>query len=78
MHEDCSFVGTYKRLKKKNMWSPSIGYQKPREIDPARLAEWEKFENEKERQDAISIVRALNPGSVIMGDHIIDLHQRFL
>ncbi|XP_021318174.1 uncharacterized protein LOC8073380 isoform X1 [Sorghum bicolor] len=70
MHEDCSFVGTYKRLKKhvKSKHRSS----KPREVDPARLAEWEEFENEKERQDAISIVSALNPGSVIMGDYIID------
>ena len=70
MHEGCSFVGTYKRLKKhvKSKHRSS----KPREVDPARLAEWEEFENEKERQDAISIVSALNPGSVIMGDYIID------
>lgn len=70
MHEDCSFVGTYKRLKKhvKSKHRSS----KPREVDPVRLAEWEEFENEKERQDAISIVSALNPGSVIMGDYIID------
>lgn len=70
MHEDCSFVGTYKRLKKhvKSKHHSS----KPREVDPARLAKWEEFENEKERQDAISIVRSLNPGSVIMGDYIVD------
>lgn len=70
MHEDCSFVGTYKRLKKhvKSKHRSS----KPCEVDSARLAEWEEFENEKERQDAISIVSALNPGSVIMGDYIID------
>ncbi|RCV33845.1 hypothetical protein SETIT_7G115700v2 [Setaria italica] len=70
MHEDCSFVGTYKRLKKhvKSRHRSS----KPREVDPVRLAEWEEFENEKERQDAISIVSALNPGSIIMGDYIID------
>lgn len=70
MHEDCSFVGTYKRLKKhvKSKHRSS----KARDVDPARLAEWEEFENEKERQDAISIVSALNPGSVIMGDFIID------
>ena len=70
MHEDCSYIGTYKRLKKhvKSKHRSS----KPREVDPVRLAEWEEFEHEKERQDAISIVSALNPGSVIMGDYIID------
>jgi hypothetical protein len=70
MHGDCSFVGTYKRLKRhvKSKHRSS----KPREVDSVRLAEWKEFENEKERQDAISIVSALNPGSVIMGDYIID------
>ncbi|CAL5068098.1 unnamed protein product [Urochloa decumbens] len=70
MHEDCSFVGTYKRLKK-HVRSKHHS-SKPREVDPVRLAEWEEFENEKERQDAISLVSALNPGSIIMGDYIID------
>jgi len=70
MHEDCSFVGTYKRLKR-HVRSKHRS-SKPREVDPVRLAEWKEFENEKERQDAISIVSALNPGSMIMGDYIID------
>jgi len=70
MHEDCSFVGTYKRLKR-HVRSKHRS-SRPREVDPVRLAEWKEFENEKERQDAISSVSALNPGSVIMGDYIID------
>ncbi|PUZ47369.1 hypothetical protein GQ55_7G159100 [Panicum hallii var. hallii] len=70
MHEDCSFVGTYKRLKRHVRSKHRLS--KPREVDPVRLAKWKKFENEKERQDAISIVSALNPGSMIMGDYIID------
>ncbi|KAF8703264.1 hypothetical protein HU200_032056 [Digitaria exilis] len=70
IHEYCSFVGTYKKLKRhvKSKHRSS----KPREVNPVRLAEWEEFENEKERQDAISIVSALNPGSIIMGDYIVD------
>ncbi|CAN6241579.1 unnamed protein product [Urochloa humidicola] len=70
MHENCSFVGTYKRLKK-HVRSKHRS-SKPREVDPVLLAQWEEFENEKERQDAISFVSALNPGSIIMGDYIID------
>ncbi|KAL6652656.1 hypothetical protein ACP70R_011581 [Stipagrostis hirtigluma subsp. patula] len=70
IHENCSFVGTYKKLRKhvKSKHRSS----KPREVDPARLAEWKEFESEKDRQDAISIVSALNPGSIIMGDYIIE------
>lgn len=45
---------------------------KPREVDPARLAEWKELESAKERQDAISIVTGLNPGSMIIGDYLID------
>ncbi|TVU14325.1 hypothetical protein EJB05_37787, partial [Eragrostis curvula] len=70
MHEDCSFVGTYKKLRK-HVKSKHCS-SKPRKVDPVRIAEWEEFECEKERQDAISIVSALNPGSVIVGDYIID------
>ncbi|KAL6838349.1 hypothetical protein ACP4OV_031853 [Aristida adscensionis] len=70
IHDDCSFVGTYKKLRRHvKSKHPS---SKPREVDPARLAEWKEFESEKERQDAISIVSALNPGSIIMGDYIIE------
>lgn len=70
MHEDCSFVGTYKKLRRhvKSEHRSS----KPREVDPARIAAWKEFECEKERQDAISIVHALHPGAVIEGDYIID------
>ncbi|GJN02786.1 hypothetical protein PR202_ga20172 [Eleusine coracana subsp. coracana] len=70
MHEDCSFVGTYRKLRKhvKSQHRSS----KPREVDPAHIAEWKEFECEKERQDAISIVSALHPGAVIDGDYIVD------
>jgi hypothetical protein len=69
-HEDCSFIGSYKKLCKHVMAEhPS---SKPREVDPARLAEWKELESQKERQDAISIVTGLNPGFVIRGDYLID------
>lgn len=70
IHEDCSFIGSYKKLCKHVKGShPS---SKPREVDPARLAEWKELESAKERQDAISIVTGLNPGSMIIGDYLID------
>uniref|UniRef100_A0ACD5UWH6 Uncharacterized protein n=1 Tax=Avena sativa TaxID=4498 RepID=A0ACD5UWH6_AVESA len=69
-HEDCSFIGSYKKLcKHVKARHPS---SKPCEVDPARLAEWKELESEKERQDAISIVTGLNPGAMIMGDYLID------
>uniref|UniRef100_A0A0D9W5K6 Uncharacterized protein n=1 Tax=Leersia perrieri TaxID=77586 RepID=A0A0D9W5K6_9ORYZ len=70
MHEGCSFVGSYKRLcKHVKSKHPSSN---PREIDAACLSEWKELEYEKERQDAISIITALNPGARIMGDYFID------
>lgn len=72
MHDGCSFIGSYKELcKHVNSKHPSA---KPREVDPALADEWKKFECETERQDAISTIRAMNPGSVIMGDYVLELN----
>jgi hypothetical protein len=71
MHDGCSFVGSYKELcKHVKSKHPSA---KPREVDPAIADEWKKFECETERQDAISTIRAMNPGAVIMGDYVLEL-----
>ncbi|XP_062219378.1 uncharacterized protein LOC133919123 [Phragmites australis] len=72
MHDSCSFIGSYKELcKHVNSKHPSA---KPREIDPAIADEWKKFECEREREDAISTIRAMNPGAVIMGDYVLELN----
>ncbi|KAJ1253903.1 hypothetical protein BS78_K155800 [Paspalum vaginatum] len=72
MHEGCSFLGSYKELcKHVKSKHPSA---KPREVDPAIADEWKKFECETERQDAISTIRAMNPGAVIMGDYVLELN----
>ncbi|RLM79858.1 uncharacterized protein C2845_PM12G17810 [Panicum miliaceum] len=72
MHDGCSFVGSYKELcKHVKSKHPSA---KPREVDPAIADEWKKFECERERQDAISTIRAMNPGAVIMGDYVLELN----
>ncbi|XP_015692396.1 uncharacterized protein LOC102711528 isoform X1 [Oryza brachyantha] len=70
MHEGCSYFGSYTKLcKHVKSKHPS---STPREIDAARLAEWKELEYEKERQDAISIITSLNPGSTIVGDYFVD------
>lgn len=72
MHDGCSFHGSYKELcKHVKSKHPSA---KPREVDPAIANEWKRFECERERQDAISTIRAMNPGSVIMGDYVLELN----
>lgn len=70
MHEGCSFGGSYRKLR--NHVRSNHPSSNPREIDSASLAEWKELEYEKDRQDAISIITALNPGSTIMGDYFID------
>ncbi|KAL5213334.1 hypothetical protein ABZP36_024181 [Zizania latifolia] len=72
MHDGCSFIGSYKELcKHVNSKHPSA---KPREVDPALADEWKKFECERERQDAISTIRAMTPGGVIMGDYVVEFN----
>uniref|UniRef100_A0A0D9VHA8 Uncharacterized protein n=1 Tax=Leersia perrieri TaxID=77586 RepID=A0A0D9VHA8_9ORYZ len=72
MHDGCSFIGSYKELcKHVNSKHPSA---KPREVDPAHANEWKKFECERERQDAISTIRAMTPGAVIMGDYVVEFN----
>jgi hypothetical protein len=72
IHDGCSFVGPYKELcKHVKTKHPS---KKPREVDPAVADEWKNFECEREREDAISTIRAMNPGAVIMGDYVLELN----
>ena len=72
MHDGCSFHGSYKELcKHVKSKHPSA---KPREVDPATADEWKRFECERERQDAISTIRSMNPGAVIMGDYVLELN----
>ncbi|GJN21371.1 hypothetical protein PR202_gb08840 [Eleusine coracana subsp. coracana] len=72
IHDGCSFIGSYKELcKHVTSKHPSA---KPREVDPAVADEWKKFECEREREDAISTIRAMNPGAVIMGDYVLELN----
>uniref|UniRef100_A0A0E0CM77 Uncharacterized protein n=1 Tax=Oryza meridionalis TaxID=40149 RepID=A0A0E0CM77_9ORYZ len=72
MHDGCSFIGSYKELcKHVNSKHPSA---KPREVDPAHADEWKKFECERERQDAISTIRSMTPGAVIMGDYVVEFN----
>jgi hypothetical protein len=72
IHDGCSFIGSYKELcKHVKSKHPSA---KPREVDPAVADEWKKFECEREREDAISTIRATNPGAVIMGDYVLELN----
>lgn len=70
MEDNCSFVGTYKELRKHvRSEHPSA---RPREVDPAHEQKWKRLEQERERDDVISTVTSSMPGSVVFGDYVIE------
>ncbi|KAL3635271.1 hypothetical protein CASFOL_019818 [Castilleja foliolosa] len=70
MHDDCSFVGTYKELRKHvRADHPSC---RPREVDPAMEQKWRGMERERETEDVRSMIRSSTPGAVFFGDYVIE------
>lgn len=70
MHDNCSFVGTYKELRKHvRAKHPSA---KPRDVDPVEEQKWSRLEREREREDVISTIRSSMPGAVVFGDYVIE------
>ncbi|KAF8404172.1 hypothetical protein HHK36_009052 [Tetracentron sinense] len=70
MQDDCSFVGTYKELRKHvRAEHPSA---RPREVDPILEQKWRTLERERERDDVISTVRSSMPGAMVLGDYVIE------
>ncbi|OWM84930.1 uncharacterized protein LOC116204047 [Punica granatum] len=73
MQENCSFVGTYKELRKHvRVEHPSA---RPREVDPALEQKWRRLERERERDDVISTIRSTMPGAMVFGDYVIEGSQ---
>lgn len=70
MHDNCSFVGVYKELKKHvRSEHPSVN---PREVDPDQEQKWRRLERDRERSDVISTITSSMPGSVVFGDYVIE------
>lgn len=69
-HDNCSFIGAYKELKKHVKSEHPCA--KPREVDPDQEQKWRRLERERERQDVISTVTSSMPGSVVFGDYVIE------
>ncbi|XP_058089649.1 uncharacterized protein LOC131236468 [Magnolia sinica] len=70
MQDDCSFVGTYKELRKHmRVEHPSA---QPREVDPMLEQKWKRLEREREREDVISTIRSSMPGAMVLGDYVIE------
>lgn len=70
MHDDCSFIGNYKELRKHvKTEHPSA---RPREVDPALEQKWRRLERERERNDVISTITSTMPGAMFFGDYVIE------
>ncbi|KDP43628.1 hypothetical protein JCGZ_16915 [Jatropha curcas] len=70
MQEDCSFVGTYKELRKHMRTAhPSA---RPREVDPILEQKWRRLEREREHDDVLSTIRSTMPGAMVFGDYVIE------
>ncbi|KAL1812901.1 hypothetical protein ACET3Z_022966 [Daucus carota] len=70
MEDKCSFVGSYKELRKHvRAEHPSA---RPREVDPSLAEKWKKLENERDQNDVMSTIRSSMPGAIIRGDYVIE------
>lgn len=70
MQEKCSFVGTYKELRRHvRSEHPSA---RPREVDPVDEQKWRRLERERERDDVISTITSSMPGAMVFGDYVIE------
>ncbi|CAK8578116.1 unnamed protein product [Lathyrus sativus] len=70
MQEDCTFVGSYKELKKHVRAEHPLA--RPRTVDPDDEQKWRWLEWEREREDVISTVTSAMPGAVVFGDYVIE------
>ncbi|KAI3698396.1 hypothetical protein L2E82_41910 [Cichorium intybus] len=70
MQDECSFFGSYRELRKHvredHPWA------RPREVDPSLAEKWKKLENDTQLNDVMSTISSTMPGSIIMGDYVIE------
>ncbi|KAE8683566.1 nitrate reductase [Hibiscus syriacus] len=74
LQDKCSFVGTYKELKKHVKAKHPLA--RPREVDPVLEEKWKKLENERARDDVISTIMSSTPGAVVLGDYVLEPGSR--
>lgn len=70
MQDNCSFVGSYKNLRKHVRENHPLA--RPREVDPSLAEKWKKLEHDQELNDVMSTINSTMPGSIIMGDYVIE------
>ncbi|XWS55203.1 hypothetical protein CRYUN_Cryun10bG0154500 [Craigia yunnanensis] len=70
MQEDCTFVGTFKELRKHMRADHPCA--RPSEVDPTLEQKWRRLEREREQEDVISTIRSTMPGAMVFGDYVIE------
>lgn len=70
VQENCSFVGTYKEIRK----HVKLEHPKacPRDVDPSHAEKWKKLERERDLSDVFSTITANMPGAIVLGDYVIE------
>ncbi|CAM8919708.1 hypothetical protein QQ045_031353 [Rhodiola kirilowii] len=68
--ENCSFSGNLEDLM--NHMKLVHPLAKPKELDPQLENEWKRMEEERERNDLMTTVRATTPGGMVVGDYVIE------
>ncbi|XP_075509376.1 uncharacterized protein LOC142545855 [Primulina tabacum] len=70
MQDKCSFLGTYKELRKHVKSEHPLS--RPRDVDPSRAEKWKELENERDLNDVFSTIRSTIPGAIVIGDYVIE------
>ncbi|KAL2241813.1 uncharacterized protein LOC105159499 [Sesamum indicum] len=70
MQDNCSFIGTYKEMKKHVKLEHPLA--RPRDVDPSHAEKWKKLENERDLSDVFSTIRSTMPGAIVIGDYVIE------
>ncbi|KAI4304565.1 hypothetical protein MLD38_040057 [Melastoma candidum] len=73
--ESCSYNGDYQELRRHaRRVHPTV---RPTDVDPSREHAWRRLEHQREYGDIVSAIRSAIPGSVVVGDYIIENGDRF-
>ncbi|KAL6499567.1 hypothetical protein OROGR_027477 [Orobanche gracilis] len=72
--ESCSFSGNYQNLRRHaRRVHPTV---RPADIDPSRQRAWRRLEDQREYNDIVSAIHSAVPGSVVVGDYMIESGER--
>lgn len=68
--ERCTFSGTYSELYQHAQLEHP--HARPSKIDPARVLDWENFQQSSEIIDVLSTIHSEVPRGVVLGDYVIE------